>query len=266
MALRRRTTVIVLLIVLLLIGTARVVGFLAPLEGPFERALNPIQTALYRAGLAVREAFGRIEDRRELRARVTTLEAEVQTLRADNARLVGQLEDATALEAQLQAADRLSLETRAARVIGAVGGERGRLLLDRGSVDGIVSGLAVIAGDGLLLGTISDVQPSRSTLLLITDNASTVGARLAGPAVREGIVRGEHGLTLTLTLVSRNEPLAEGELIVTAAIDPNVPADLLIGMIETVETKPGDLYHTARVRPAAQLQNLRVASIVFPHR
>jgi rod shape-determining protein MreC len=158
----------------------------------------------------------------------------------------------------------------AAQVVSAGEGFEDTVSIDVGSGNGVKQDMTVITGDGLV-GRVTRVGSSTSTVLLATDAASAVGGRLES-SQEIGIVQGtgSRGLgggsePLRFQLLDSSAPLAAGQRIVTFGSQgdrPYVPG-VPIGTVTQVENTPGALTRTAIVRPFVHFTSLDVVGVVI---
>jgi rod shape-determining protein MreC len=210
-------------------------------DGPLARGQGAVRSVA-RAAFAPAEAAGAVAFR-PLEAAVAAFSRGGDLVRARTA-LAGERERA---RSEAGRADALDGETRrlaallhldgaaagegvAARVV-SIGGWAGRpVVLDRGAADGIRTGMPVVAAGGLV-GRIVDVGPRHSTVLPVTDAASTVGVR-AGAAGAAGVAQGLAGPVLRLDLLDPGAPLRSGEVVVTSGLrHSRFPAGLAVGRV-----------------------------------
>lgn len=200
--------------------------------------------------------------------------SKIHSLEAANARLRAQLSAAQlskADEAQLSAllglAGRGGYRIVAASVIAAGQDYGNRVTIDAGRRDGIRPEETVLDGDGLV-GTVTQAGSDTSTVLLITDQSSVVGARMAG-SNQIGAVTGtgkslsSPGL-LNLKLFDANAVLHKGQDLVTFGSIQNRPfvPGVPIGQVTQVRGTVGSLTQTAVVRPFADVTSLSVVGVV----
>jgi rod shape-determining protein MreC len=136
--------------------------------------------------------------------------------------------------------------------------------IDVGTGDGVRPEMTVVNGDGLV-GRVIHASTHTSTVVLISDPASAVGARLEG-GKEIGVVHGvgEHGRLVQFRLLDSTAPLTRGGRIVSFGSQngrPYVPG-VPIGVIERVESTPGELTRIAYARPYADLTALDVVGVV----
>ncbi|MFG1706097.1 rod shape-determining protein MreC [Nonomuraea sp. M3C6] len=197
----------------------------------------------------------------------------IRGLKAENARLrsglvAGKLDAARSKELQqlLGLAGTAGYKVVTANVVARRGqpGFEDAVQIDVGTGDGIRTEMTVLNGDGLV-GRVIQASAHTSTVLLLSDPASAAGARLEGG--REiGVVHGvgENGRLVQFRLLDSTAPLTRGGRIVSfgsqngAPYVPGVP----IGVIERVESTPGELTRIAYARPYADLTALDVVGVV----
>ncbi|MGW6496188.1 rod shape-determining protein MreC [Nonomuraea angiospora] len=136
--------------------------------------------------------------------------------------------------------------------------------IDAGTSDGIRTEMTVLSGEGLV-GRVVNAAPHSSTVVLLSDPASAVGARLEG-GKEIGVVHGvgENGRLVQFRLLDSTAPLTSGARIVSFGSQngsPYVPG-VPIGVIERVESTPGELTRIAYARPYADLSALDVVGVV----
>ncbi|WP_433431596.1 rod shape-determining protein MreC [Nonomuraea sp. CA-141351] len=197
----------------------------------------------------------------------------VNALKAENARLRSELVasrlDATRskeLKQLLGLAGTGGFKVVPANVIARRGlpGFEDTVQIDAGTSDGIRSEMTVLNGDGLI-GRVIRASPHTSTVVLLSDPASAAGARLEG-AKEIGVVHGvgENGRLVQFRLLDSTAPLTRGARIVSFGSQngsPYVPG-VPIGVIERVESTPGELTRIAYARPYADLTSLDVVGVV----
>ena len=196
---------------------------------------------------------------RALREEANALRAQVEALRIENAAL------------REFRGVKFEVRSRPAKVVaGAVLGrdrlwpQRLSVLLGCGTGDGVRRGQPVAAGR-CLAGFVEDAGPSCSLVRLLDDpggRADDPGGRVGVQVLRpgsgravEGILSGERRGVLRLGMLPAGS-VAAGDLVVTSAADPRVPAGLLVGKVVSVEEDRRTRMAEAVVAPAADLTGL----------
>ena len=135
------------------------------------------------------------------------------------------------------------------------------IVIDKGSLDHVESGLAVVTPDGLV-GKVMTLSEHSATVLLISDENCKVAGSVAG-SKEQGIVRVEvRGQrtsnsiqpTMTLNFLSRFAPLRAGQKILTSGAGSVYPPGILIGQI--VEFKSRELDGQAVIEPSVDIAGL----------
>ena len=142
-----------------------------------------------------------------------------------------------------------------ARVIGEADG---RLLLDRGTEDGVAVGHAVVVWEGMV-GCVTAAGAWWSEAAPVTDAAFQAGAMVTATG-EMGIVRGGDGLQLTLLPQESRSRI--GGRVVTSGLGGAYPPNLFLGHIRSLETQENGLSVTAELRPAVETEGIRRVFII----
>ncbi|MCW2878300.1 MAG: Cell shape-determining protein-like protein [Sphaerisporangium sp.] len=138
--------------------------------------------------------------------------------------------------------------------------------IDAGTGDGVRSEMTVLNGDGLV-GRVIHTSPTTSTVVLLTDPASSAGARLEGNN-QIGVVTGlgpvAEGRLIRFRLLDAAAPLTAGRRIVSFGSQNGMPyaPGLPVGTIQRVEATPGELTRVAYARPFVDFTALDVVGVV----
>lgn len=130
-----------------------------------------------------------------------------------------------------------------------------------GSEQGIEPDAAVVCQAGLV-GRILSVGDNLSTVLLLTDPESGVGA-VVQRSRDLGVVLGGGGPeSLTARFFSKDADVQVGDLIVTSGMGSKFPEGLLIGEVVSVRTPQPGLVKEAIVRPSVDFEHLEEVMVV----
>ncbi len=239
-------------------------SLLDPLRSGLGVVLNPVITEL-------REFGQPAEPTDPVEVQLATAEAERDALRAENMLLQGQLDEQAVLLQTLQIqSDYTDRQVLPARVLGTdPSGLQQKIIINRGSADGVREGMAVIDGTHFI-GQVVDVEENRSSVLLITDTNASVGARMYNSRA-DGILygNGRANPNLTLRHINRAVTPVENEWIMTsdlfesetAQVPGNIPVGWIVGE-PTVNAQTDQIEFT--VQPAADFDSLENVWIVVP--
>ncbi|OON80795.1 rod shape-determining protein MreC [Streptomyces tsukubensis] len=224
-----------------------------PVENGVSGAVDPIGNAV----AAVRDSGAR-HDR-------------ISELTRENAALKGRLgsDDRTSsrarqLDTMLKSAGAGQYGIKGAEVtgIGAAQGFSWTVTIDAGRGDGIKRDMTVLNGDGLV-GRVTTVGPSSSTVLLATDPDFTVGTRME-KTDELGFATGRGDRPLAVQLLNGKAKVKKGDRLVTfgsQADKPFVPG-VPVGVVTRVDPSGGDLTRNVYVRPYVGFTKLDIVGVV----
>jgi rod shape-determining protein MreC len=209
---------------------------------------------------------------------IDQLRLENEALRAENERIREEAQQAAEIRRQnevltglLQLRSGFEYETAAAAVIGRDSSEvQQRVVLDRGTDDGIEIGDVVISSGGALVGRIVNAASTTSTVQLISDSGSTVIGQLL-TSVATGEVSGQLPGSLLMENIDAGVNVTLGEEVVTAGIElasgvrSPYPKGLVIGSVIDVRRDANEVVQTAFLMPAADLQHLEFALVILDY-
>ena len=139
----------------------------------------------------------------------------------------------------------------------------GNFILDKGANDGVEIGCPVIVDQGFLVGKIVKVDKNISYLNIILDNQSMVAAVTENGV--EGIVEGEHQLSLKMDFILPDKTINENDVVITSGVESLMPKGLIIGEVREVKFEAGDFFKKAILNPLIDFDNLQIVSILIPY-
>ena len=159
---------------------------------------------------------------------------------------------------------------RAARVLRAhdSSGLRRSILIDLGSNDGLVDGLAVVQG-GVFVGVIQRCEAHSSRVQLITDSSSRLGVAVRtqeGTRVTAWLWGGGNEDAMAL----RNLRSADGvrvradDPVLTSNKNELVPAGLIVGKVVSAADSDADLFLEVRIKPMFDLDRSTTVLVLLP--
>jgi rod shape-determining protein MreC len=252
---------------LLLLGLAlSQMGYLQPVRNVTRALMVPFQTGLTNLSADVSDFVHSARDLRDLRQRNAQLQAEVNRLSVENARLVEVQRENERLR-QLLNFTRSNpwYDYRATAVVGhKIGEDTSNLLfsifIDVGARDGVAVDMPVITDRGLV-GRVVAVGPNVAEVLLLIDPVSAVNARVQNSRVT-GVVRGNIDGGLVMERIPQGETVSPGDIILTSGLGGNFPDKLVIGQITEVFRRDPDMFQSARVRPTVDFGKLEAVLVI----
>jgi len=245
-------------------------GPLASLGDAALAVISPLQEVVSKVTHPIGNFFSTLvrlpsirHERDVLRERVDALETQLAETRADQARL-------DELEALLGLQESLGrrIETTAAQVIAnGVSNFEWTITIDKGSGDGIVVDMPVVASAGLV-GHVVRVGAGSSVVQLIIDPDSSVAGRL-DVSRQTGLLSGAGPSDLQMSLVDPTVDAAPDEHVVTAGYriagvgESLYPPNVLIGTVSRVLDEDSAIEKLLTVRPAVDFSSLSLVLVVL---
>ena len=135
------------------------------------------------------------------------------------------------------------------------------IIIDAGTNDGLVVGMPVESSRGLV-GQVYRTTANSAQILLITDNLSSIPARLVdsrAAGVTHGV--GVDG-TVVLDFVSLEADIQTGELVTSSGLGGRFPAGLIVGRVTQVARGETGLFQSATIQPAVDFDRLEFVFII----
>lgn len=199
---------------------------------------------------------GLATDNERLRGRIQELEAErnhLLELEATNRRL----------RELLEFRSRLPSPSITAAVIGnSASTWFHSFVLDKGSSDGALRGMAVVTPAGVV-GQVVSVTPRSAKVLLLTDPHGGVDVMVQRSRAR-GIVSGSVESGPILKYVKRSDDIQEGDRLITSGLDGAFPKGLLVGTVTKVNKKSFGLFQNVAVSLAVDPSRVEEVLVVSP--
>ncbi|ADL52464.1 rod shape-determining protein MreC [Clostridium cellulovorans] len=241
--------------------------------------LGHVNGFIYNAGTTVKDKVGSVsnfaetkKENEELRKEVLELQLKLgryQTLKTENETLRQQLQ----YKDKRQEFDYIGCDVLSKGTAGTVE----TFIINKGSRDGLMKGLTVIAGEDLV-GQITAVYDSYSEIQTIgseniavaaytISTKNTAGA--TGSIEYSGILKGYKTNKLSevkakIEQVELKSPVEVGDVALTSGQGLVYPKDLRIGEVTSVEEDKGRAMKTIYIKPFLDFDNLQQLLVVIP--
>jgi rod shape-determining protein MreC len=139
---------------------------------------------------------------------------------------------------------------------------RHRVLVDRGTRDGVTRGLPVIDGSGVF-GQTTNVGPMASEVILLSDPTHAMPVQIARNGLRTIAVGTGDARRLTLPYLPRNADVQVDDLLVSSGLGGVFPAGFPVARISEVKRDPSQPLATVNAVPAAALDRDSEVLIVW---
>ncbi|MEY2919991.1 MAG: hypothetical protein RL261_1296, partial [Pseudomonadota bacterium] len=138
---------------------------------------------------------------------------------------------------------------------------RHRVLLDKGAVDGVFKGQAVLDGDGIF-GQVSKVNASTAEVILISDAEHAIPVQSNRSGVRTIAVGTGDQNKLSLPFVTVESDLQQGDLLLSTGMGGVFPSGYPVAQVSKVK-RAGSTFALVEAKPTAKLDQAREVLLVW---
>ena len=240
-----------------------------------ERVIMDVQSTIsgwvYRPVSQLTGVLGDIQNLHEMYVENARLKTEMQNYSELRAKLADVQAENSRLNTMLQfkQSANSSWNLVPAHIVGREPAEWGsQLTIDVGLADGIQPNMAVIAGDGSLVGRVAEASSHSAKVVLITDTqvGDGVSALVQNGSAQPpfGVVVGSSTARnqLDLTFLSPIAQISPGQTVVTSGLSNIFPKGIIIGKVVNVTQGVQGLTRSATVAPAANFDYLEDVFVV----
>jgi rod shape-determining protein MreC len=264
--LKKNNPLVIFIVVAGLLLFLHGVGAIRPLENLLLYLTKPASSRLYAWGSSFRRSFEAESDQAKLVAQVDALSREVARLTV----LDSKCAESEAENQKLRTAWQFfSLREHRPIAAGIIAKEsssddsRG-LLIDKGSKDGIRSGLAVVSEEGIVVGKILEVKDTTARVCLTTSPDCQLAAAIQNQNKTQGITDGDLGLTIKMNYIPQLEKIAVGDIVISSGLGSDIPRGLVIGRISQVRNESNEVWQEATIEPMVNFNDLTVVYAIIP--
>ncbi len=198
-----------------------------------------------------------LEENENLREELLVAQRELQlleSLASENSRLLELQEAAEVIEGEVMPAEIINVSPDPYSK---------RVLINKGSTDGVFVGQALIDANGLM-GQVDEVLPYTSWILLITDANHVTPVEINRNGER-ALARGSRDTSsvLELQFVTQTQDMLAGDLLVSSGMGQVYPKNYPVAEVTSVYADPGQDFATVRARPLAAMASTRHVMLVF---
>jgi rod shape-determining protein MreC len=238
-------------------------GWISPLRNAALMVLVPPARFVAQMSSGVSTFFHINPSSKQSADHMAELEARLRSQTIDYVQLRALEEENRSLRAQAHFITDRDLKTLGARIISrSLTDQTAVVTIDRGSLDGIEVGQAVVAENGLYIGRVISLSERIASVMLLTDVRSRVAASVPGVGRASGIIEGRGSGVAHFTLIPQSLPLNKDDVVVTAGLEEKIPTNLVIGLVNDVDSKATDPFKNAVIEPLAPLEHLDLVSVI----
>jgi len=227
-----------------------------------EHLAEPVYHVLEWPIRALRNGFGQFQSRRSLRHDNEELKELLLRQQGSLQRLETLIEENRRLRALIKGAEEQSFEFQFAELVRVdLDPFSHKVMVDRGSSDGVAIGQAVIDGAGVM-GQVEDVHLHFSNIRLISDPNHALPIQVNRTGLRTvAFGSGETGL-LNLPSVPRQADIREGDLIVTSGLGNRFPGGYPVATVTSIDRREGKTFMLVQAAPLAALDRGREVLLI----
>ncbi|MFH0854676.1 MAG: rod shape-determining protein MreC [bacterium] len=267
MILRRKEKIFISGAVIAMVIIFHNFGILTPVENSARFIFAPIQKVFYFSGIKIKNSYNNLsfnyEYKNDLINENFYLKERIEELKAENIKLKIFENENKEMKELLKFSEEKKNDYVAALIIGKGGDIENSLIINRGSKDGIKKGLAVINQKGMIIGKIFKCDMENCHILLLNDNQSRIAASILGYSESIGAIEGEYGLSMKMNLIPQHIKIAPKDIIITSGLEQDIPYGLIIGEVNKIEKKEGELFQSANVQPLFPLDGSHIVSVIL---
>lgn len=179
---------------------------------------------------------------------------QLNAIRAENDRLREMLDARARVGSSVRVAQILEVDTDPFRH---------RVLINKGSGDGVFPRQAIIDASGIV-GQVLQVGAVSATVLLISDPEHAVQVEVVRNGLRTVAFGSGDYDQLEVRYLPNNADIQVGDLLVTTSLGGDYPAGYPVGEIVTVEQRPRQAFARVTASPAAALTRMREVLLLSP--
>ncbi len=138
-----------------------------------------------------------------------------------------------------------------------------RVVIDRGSAQGLVAGSPVINEAGVL-GQVTRVYPLSAEVTLLNDKDAAIPLLNARTQMRNAAAGRADGSGMELRFLAANADVKEGDLMTTSGLDGVYPPGLPVAKVSRVERRGDSSFAQVQLQPIAQPDSARHVLVLQP--
>jgi rod shape-determining protein MreC len=244
-------------------------GLSLPIENLIIGIVSPLAVKLHNVSSNISSYYSEATDRRSLDDILKKQEADIAEITKDNARLHVAEEENITLRQYLKFFTENKYQYLMANVVSREvasfsPSERNKLIINKGLNDGVREGLVVVNDLGLVVGRITKVKDNLAEVSLLIDKGCRLAVSIQGDEGVAGVAQGESGLTIKVDFIPQTKVINQGQLVVTAGLENDVPGGLVIGKVSQLDKASNELWQQAVVEASADLDNLKIVAVIIP--
>ena len=137
-----------------------------------------------------------------------------------------------------------------------------RILINKGSADGIYEGQPVVDSKGVI-GQVTNRGLFRSTVSLLTENNQAVPVQIVRNGLRAVVYGGGHNRPLRVLYLDRNADVQTGDLLVASGLGGRYPVGYPVAKVTAVESNLAEPFMSISAEAESLLGSLRDVLVLW---
>lgn len=266
MNLRRRKPFIVFLLSIIVIIILHYTGIIKPLENFLLYLSKPLTASFYNLSVNTNRLAKESSGAEDPYLKINKLQAELASLMISKSEFQEVLDENRRLKELLGFINENKFNLVLAGIIAQenIDQDSRDLIINKGSLNGLSEGLAVVNEQGILIGKIIEVKDSISKICLAISPGCEFAVSLQNSDHTQGLIGGSLGLTVKMEYIPQLEKISIGDLVITSGLGGRIPRGLVVGKITEVKNESNEVWQEAIIEPPLDFNNLTVVSVVIP--
>lgn len=138
-----------------------------------------------------------------------------------------------------------------------------KLLVDKGSRDGVFVGQAVIDANGIM-GQITGISPSTSTITLLTDPGHAIPVQVQRNGLRAILFGTGATNELSLPHLTATSDIDKGDVLISSGMAGRFPAGYPVARVERISSDANESFLEIVALPVARLNHSKEVLLIWP--
>ena len=136
------------------------------------------------------------------------------------------------------------------------------ITLDRGSLGGVEPDMGVVV-NGSIVGFVKDVSRHFSVVTPVLNSAFTASVKMKGSGDLGQLVWGTNDpMTAMVKEIPKHVRVTVGDTVVTTGYSKFFPAEMMVGIVDSHEERPDEVFHRITVRLSTDFRKLKYVEVV----
>jgi len=230
-------------------------------DRPFSFLAGAVEHGFFAFSEGIRGTTRQYIDLIEIKKENKDLHGQIEELRSRLQQMNEAMHESNRLRKLLDFREQTKMELVASRIMSRdLLSEHSTIRIDKGTADGLKSGMAVISTEGVV-GHIFRPEMYTSHVLLVNDRYSVVDGIISRSRAR-GLVEGRSQNSLSLQYVEKSEDIQKGDVVVTSGLDNVFPKGFPVATVENVENKPYAVALKVELKPVVDSDKIEEVFVI----